>query len=543
MLEQDCSMYAYLTRQRASLPDCARVWKFFGRVGTQRELDKHTAAFGAYLQSIGVGVGDNVILCLGNIPNAIVAFYAINRIGAVANLLHPLMPAPKITQIIRDMHPKAVILFDEFYKDYHTEATQWQVPVIYCAAADYLPVWMRPFYRAYVHATCLRIPYDGHKVLRYRDVLRHNLQLQAVSVRGQDLAVYMHSSGTTGSSKTVMVDNLALNHVAHNVMIGAIGTTATNDDCMLMVLPIFHTFGLGVCMHTSLCAKGYPVLMPRFRAAAACRMVRRNHITFISGVPNMYDKMLRSGLFRGKYLRRLRACYCGGDKVSATLRQRFRDAMREQGVDLPLSEGYGLTEAGITCINTPQIYREGSLGKPIVGSRFCIVDESFRPLPAGERGMLLIDSNMLMRGYWNEDPSLGFHVDEQGTRWLVTGDVGYLDEDGYFYFTDREKRMIKISGVNVFPQEIENVVEQLSCIRKCCAVRTKAEGKNTIHLYIVLSENVCYNDSVEREIRSHIARHLMKYSQPARIIPIDALPLTQIGKVDYRAAEAMAEGK
>ena len=540
----DCSMYDYLRAARAQLSERSVCWKFYGAVGTQALLDKHTRALGAYLRSIGVGKGDNVVLCLGNIPDAIVAFYAINRIGAIANLLHPLLPADRMTRIVSSMRPKAMFLFDEFYGDYRDALQAWDAPIIFCSACDYLPRLFRPFYGAYVRSRVREIPYDGARIARYRDAVRFcGKELDDVAIGGDDIAAYMHSGGTTGEPRTVAVSNAALNHVADNVLYSAIGGSATNRDCMLMVLPIFHTFGLGICMHTSICAGGYPVMVPKFRPASACATVRRNRITFISGVPNMYDRMLQVGKFRGRALRRLRACYCGGDRISSRLSERFYAQMRAAGNPLPLSGGYGLTEAGVTCINTPDIYREGSLGKPIRGSRFAIVDDAFRFLAAGERGMLLIGGEMLMSGYWGADPDEGFWTDAQGTRWLITGDIGYLDADGYFYFVDSAKRMVKISGVNVFPQEIENVVSQLPQIRACCAIRCVRESKNAIDLYIVLQDGMCYNQDIEHAIRDAIGRQLLKYSQPARILPIDDLPLTQIGKVDYRKAEQMIQGR
>lgn len=532
----DCSMTQYLMDRTADQDrNRAICWHFFGARASFAKMLADVKKLAGYLQSIGVGQGDNVVLCLGNIPNAIVGFYAINLTGAAVNVVHPLIPRDALKDIALRLQPKAYLLFDEFYDRYGDWLEENGASVVICSARDYLPEIASLFYGMW---TCkaTRRARKSRSAVTFKQALRADKPFVEPTIRGEDIAVYMHSGGTTGKSKTVALSNAAFNRLADNILNFAIGGRADNRDAMLMVLPVFHIFGLGICMHTVLCTCGRIVLMPKFRAKSACRLVKRYRVDFLAGVPNMYRKMLDCGLFKGPYLKRIKACYVGGDKVGGELHERFAEAMKSAGSDLLLSEGYGLTEAGVTCINTMDGYRKGSLGRPVTGSRFAVINTDGRFVAPNVRGELAISGNMLMKGYHGEEEN-PFFIDEEGTKWFRTGDVGYMDEDGYVYFVDRCKRVVKISGVNVFPQEIENVTDALPEVVNSCAVKFERNGKPAIRLLVVLRPGVCLDGDTERKIRAAIAVRLMKYSQPAQIAAVEALPLTQIGKVDYKKVE------
>lgn len=532
MAKFDKSMFEYVVDETKRLQRKNKVWDFFGASIGIGDFIKRVESLGGYLQSLGVGKGDNVILCLGNIPDAIVSFYAINATGAVANLVHPLIPSDALKKMSEEMNTKAFILFDEFYNGYRPWIEHCGKPVILCGVSDFLPRAFRIPYNLYISKKVKNIKYNSNLV-RFRDAVG---VLTDIEIKGDDIAVYMHSGGTTGVSKTVMLSNDAFNHLADN-MIDLIGGAVDDSEGMLMVLPLFHNFGLGICMHTVISAGGQAVMMPKFKPKAACRLIKRARVTYIAGVPNMYAKIAACGKFKGKYLQKIKNCYCGGEKLSDEIETAFEAAMAMSGNFIRLSAGYGLTEGGICCVNTMDIHRDGSMGKPVKNNVFAILGEDGKFLKPMQRGMIILSSNTMMTGYYNA-PELDrevFFFDDLGRKWLKTGDIGYMDRDGYVYFVDRIKRMVKISGINIFPQEIEDCVNKFDGIVRSCAVPYLENGKNFLKLYIVLEDGVDGDEEYISALRAHIAKNLLKYNMPKIIEVAKSLPLTQIGKVDFKA--------
>ncbi len=530
----DTSMYQYFCDGTAHLPRTNKTISFFGRNLTLGEVLAQIDGFAGRLVQEGVGKGDNVIVCLGNIPDAVIAFYAINKTGAVANLVHPLVTADRLVAIAKNMHSKAAVLFDEFYGGYDGWK-QLGIKTFIASAADYLPRKLAPFYRI----AKLRAAVACRGEEKFKDAVARGSEVgfAPVEIGGEDIALYMHSGGTTGTPKSVELSNRAFNALAHNLLALIGGKPVDDRDSMLMVLPLFHNFGLGVCMHTSLSAGGRIVLMPRFNAKGACKLCRDNGITFICGVPNMYGKMLDSGAFGEDIMRKLKYCYCGGDRLSDSIRRKFEQLGERAGNPIKLYEGYGLTEAGICCVNMKGREREGSIGKPVANTWFEAFGEDGQPVPRGTDGELCVSTDMAMTRYYGDpQATAAVFFDHGGKRWIKTGDIGRLDEDGFVYFVDRKKRMIKISGHNVFPQEIENVVNKVAGVKRCCVVAAEDDGKPAVKLFIQKDDDAD-EEQVRNAARDAIAAKLMKYSMPRYIVFVDKLPLTQIGKVDYRKLE------
>lgn len=537
----DKSMYRHFADNTAHLPDTNKCISYYGRTLSKGEFFRHCDAVADYLRSVGAGKGKNVVLCLPNIPDAIVSFYAINKTGAVVNAVHPLVTGQALYDFIKNTHSCAAVLFEEFYPKYADCLKGLDIPVVIASAADYLPAPYKPFYRLKTAKAAKSVPY-GVNAVRYSDIVKGRIGYDKVKedypdIKGADIAVYMHSGGTTGDSKTVMLDNSAFNCLADNALALIGGKPVDDRDGMLMVLPIFHTFGLGICMHTTICAGGQVVLMPKFDPERACKLLRSTSATFISGVPNMFAKMLDSGYFKGRYVSRLKHCYCGGDKLSNSVKERFYEATKAAGNPIRLNEGYGLTEAGICCVNTPENYREGSIGKPFKNTRFGIFDDNDNALPCNTVGNLCISSNTMMTGYYgDEEATKNAFFNYDGAKWVRTGDMGRIDEDGFVYFVDRKKRVIKIAGNNVFPQEIENVVNKVEGVKRSCVVAMSEDGKPAVRLIIQPADGAD-KKALEKAVVDEIKAKLLKYAIPRVVEFRDRLPLTQIGKVDYRKLE------
>ena len=528
----DVSMYQYALNRTSCLSDSNKMLNFYGKGITRKKFILEVDRIASYLQTtLKVGKGDNVVICLGNIPNAIICFYAINKIGAIANVLHPLVKDETLRSIYKEHNPKCFIMFDEFLHNYKL-FDEIKIPVIVCSALDYLPLLYRPFYHMYIYKDVKDIEYRKN-LIKY-SYIRKGV-LNPVEIKGEDIAVYMHSSGTTGNSKTACQTNAAYNHLAYNLISAAYGEYISSDkQGMLMALPIFHVFGLGVCMHTTIACGAQVILMPKFSANYGVYLMMMRPVTMISGVPNMYRKLVNHPLFKGPWLRKLVDCFVGGDKLDDELKEAFESACKKYGNSIKMAQGYGSTEAGIVLINLQNNQKLGSMGVPLNSCEIKILDDNMNALSYGEIGNIYLTSNTMMKTYYDKSLNKDTLVDIDGKIWLNTGDVGYQDETGHVYFKERKKRLIKISGINVFPTEIEDVVNAIEGIKISCAVQAEEDKKPIIKLFVQLNDGIEYDKNIEKKIRDEIDLKLLKYSMPKYIIPIEKMPLTDIGKVDYK---------
>ena len=521
------SMFEYFKIRSKQSNTNNSIWSFYFSTISRDQFIKEVENFAGYLQSIGVEKGDNIVICLGNIPNAIVSFYAVNACGAIANIVHPLIPEDGLIEIENKCNPKAYIMFDEFMYKYKF-LNNLNKKVIICSAKDYLFKLFAFFYGLYTRKNVKKISLNEN-FIKYSSIKDYTLK--KVDINGNDIAIYMHSSGSTGVPKTAMISNQAYNHLADNTL-NLIGGKTEEKDTMLMVLPIFHTFGLGVCVHTFLSGGGRVLLIPLFKPALTSIYSKIAHITYMAGVPNMYKKMLECGFFKGKFLKNIKAAYCGGDRLPEYVKELFNTTFEKSDSTLKISEGYGLTEAGICAVNVMNGYKNAkTVGRPSQGNEFIILDDNYNILKSNEIGNIYIHSNALFNGYlgYNENP----FVEINNKEWFKTGDIGYLDEDGYLYFMDRQKRMIKISGMNVYPQEIEDLVNTLDEVDYSCVVRINRDNKVATKLYYVADKK--YDSiKVEERIKNIISTHLLKYSLPSEYERLEKIPLNQIGKVDFK---------
>lgn len=533
----DQSMYSYLKNNLAKVQN-RKLITFMGFDVTGEMLLSHIDSLAAALEEMGIKSGESVGICLPNMPQAAVVFYAVNKIGAIANVIHPLMPPEALHDLLKKTNTRFLFLTDLFYLKHRGRLGDTKI--IACSPSEYLKPLLKGGYRLAQHKAISAIRKDQSII--YADLLNRTPKKERTSP-SEDTAVYLHSGGTTGEPKTVMLSSYAINSLANKVgkILGK--EIADETDSMLMVLPLFHGFGLGVCMHTVLSVCGRIVMMPSFEPKKACKLLKKYSVTYMAGVPAMYEKLLNCNAFYDKtIMQSLSRAFCGGDKLPEKLKNRFDKAMMENGGKVQLEEGYGLTEVVTVCsVNDKEDSRFPSVGKALEGMRFMIVDEKGAALAFEEEGEILISGDTLMNGYFN-DESLTSRVIEviDGEKWLHTGDFGCLDSDGFLYFKDRMKRMIKISGMNVFPAEIELTANKMPQVKLSAAMPQNEEGKTKVTLYVVLEDGVS-QQNMEKEILDYLSERLMKYSVPRRIVFRKALPLTQIGKVDYKRLEKELE--
>ncbi|MDE6550933.1 MAG: AMP-binding protein [Clostridia bacterium] len=520
-IDTDTSMYGYVLEGLKDVPD-KTVFYFKGNKILKSRFLKDVDKFCSILIDFGVERGSVVAVHLPNIPDAAIAFYAINKLGAIANLIHPLMPAVTLSDMVREADAKLVITFDGYYSR-NAEKLDITCPVMICRASDYLP----PLKALLYSRSEPKIEYGG-KLVSYRALMsRAQPYGGAMCSRGEDCAAYMHSGGTTGTPKTIALSNRSFNELTES-LIHVIPDYDCFKDVSLMVLPIFHGFGLGVCLHSMLSRGVESVMIPRYRTAEVLKAIGSRKVTITAGVPLMYKKMLGGGkLF--KNMSGVRHMFCGGDKLTSVLKGEFDSALSAVGNPNRLLEGYGLTECvTVCCVNKAEDYIKGCLGYPLHGIKIAVLGEDLEFLPAGEVGEIAVSGPTLMIGYTNADMSDIFFMRE-GVKWLRTGDVGYIDGMGRLYYNGRLKAAEKVCGVVVYPQEITEVVGDLPFVIESCAVKICDNDKEYMRLY-------CSVDGDEEECRRAIAKHcedkLIVYARPKEIVFVSSLPRTPVGKVD-----------
>jgi long-chain acyl-CoA synthetase len=531
-------MYEFLNTRKQEREREALV--YFGKTMKYGAFLDRIDNLAYYLYKHSVKVGDNVAICLPNIPHAMIAFYAVNKCGAVGNVIHPMISEYGLLNIIKKTKPKIIFLADIFYEKYKTVLSDIDITVVVCKMSGYASALIKLGikYKAWKEKTP-RVPY-GAKVVRFSAATRKYGEVK-VTTGGKDIAAYLHSGGTTGEAKTIVLTNYAINAVAINAY--TTFDTQVDQDVAFMVLPLFHGYGLAINMHAFLSYGCELILVPKFEVNGAVKIIRKYNVSIMTGVPTMYEKLLNSPKFRKLSCKNFHLLICGGDNLNPSLRENFDNHIASRGAKIKLVEGYGLTEVvAVAAVNTDKNYRVGSVGRPLNGVQIKVVGEDLKDLPWGEYGEIFIASQSLME-YYYDDPittKQAILTDGNGKRWLRTGDCGYIDIDGYVFFKDRIKRLIIIAGVNVFPSEIEAVVSLMPEINMCCAVegRTK-EGKIMIKLFVVLNQGYKYSTTMENKIIKTCHDNLIQYAIPGKIIAKKSLPVTQVGKVNYRQVMQM----
>ena len=507
------------------------VAESFGALISRKKFMHDVEAVAGFLDSRNVKRGDVVTMFLPNVAQSFVAFYAINRIGAIANIVHPLTPADALEEIIKTSQSKAVFVLDIIMEPYVETLRRLNRLVIVCSSSDYASSVMKPALKIYSKIK-VKQKTPSSNTASYHTVCNLNFKAPVVENNGEDVAVYLHGGGTTGKSKTIRLTNINLNSLAYKLSF-LDSPHAPGEEFSLCVLPLFHAFGLGVVLHFSMCAGFTCIGMPTFSAEKANKYIKKYNVTYIVGVPNMFKKMYEASNFDGEHLKKLRLLWAGGDIISEQFLNSFNSKLEKWGAKGKLYRGYGLTEVSSVCTaNIHGAYKENSIGKPLDEITVQIWDDKQKKLPPNTIGEIAITGSTVMKGYINSDDD-GVYVDKKGNRWVMSGDLGYLDEDGYLFFTGRKKRMIIISGYNVYPNDIENEVLKLDYINEACAVQGYIDTKPIIRLFVSLTQPATNPEETAKVIKEYCDSKLEKFSRPSTVTILDALPKTRMAKIDF----------
>ncbi len=521
--------------------------EYYGRRITYRTLGEKIRRLAGAWRRLGIAPGDRVILCLPNVPEMVMSLYSLNLMGAVSCLVHPLSAPSEMSFYIQDTGSKWLITMDIFYRNFEKCVAESGIAkVILTSAYAELPLSLRllALFRRRQGYRALSSQ-ESSLLLSFRDLTSKLPPLlgEAFQYAPYDPALILFTGGTTGTPKGVLLSNGNLNALADQVLSQI---QPCSGDSVLGILPFFHGFGLGVCLHPTLMGGGCCILVPRFSRDEFINAVARKRPNYIVGVPTHFEALINSKKLQKLSFSFLKAAVCGGDKVPLSLIHRFNKFIRGHGGTVTLREGYGLTECVSACSvmpeNSPKV---GSIGLPLPGNRFKIVrPQTTEEVPRGEEGEICVSGPTVMLGYNNrpDESTQILRKHDDGHLWLHTGDLGVMDEDGYVYFTGRLKRVIKCSGFSVYPSRVERVIESHPAVLQSCVIGVPDEyTMNKIKAFVVLQENVHSGEHMAEEIRRYVAQHLTKWSVPTEVVFVDRLPLTRMGKVDYRRLEEQGD--
>lgn len=519
------------------------AFDFMGRSTTYKRLVDEVHNCAKSLRTIGVREGDKVTIAMPNCPQAIFMFYAVNLIGAIANMIHPLSAEKEIEFYLNESQSITAITLDQFYHKFERiRAHTGIVNIIIASIKDELSRPVKVGYMLTEGRKQEKIPKDA-PVIRWNDFIKlgkacfYNYRVHRTC---DDPAVILYSGGTTGTTKGIVLTNLNFNALGAQVI--AANPMFDVGDKMLAAMPLFHGFGLGVCIHTMLASGGRCILVPRFTAESYAKLIVKYKCNFIAGVPTLYEALLRIPSIKGANLSHLKGVFSGGDSLSIELKKKLDEFLAIHGCTIQVREGYGTTETVTACCLTPPSkFKEGSIGIPFPDTYIKIVKPGTEEeLPYGEEGEILLAGPTVMKEYMDNpeetDKTLRRHAD--GLTWVYTGDLGYMDDEGFVYFKGRNKRMIVSSGYNIYPGQIENILDANEYVQMSCVIGIPDEIKiQAVKAFVMLKPKVPANEAMRKQIMDYCNRHIAKYAIPKEIEFREELPKTLVGKVAYRVLE------
>jgi long-chain acyl-CoA synthetase len=459
------------------------------QIVTYRQLYDRSARVAALLRSSGIGAGDRVGLMMPNVPEFAVAYYGILRAGAVVVPMNVLLKEREVAFYLTDAGARLLIAWDGL-----AEAASGAA----AAKAELIAVEPRRF-DAQLQAVC---PHP-----------------EVISRAGDDTALILYTSGTTGTPKGAELthSNLAKNAEVTENLLGM-----DEHDTVFGALPLFHCFGQTCGLNTVVRAGACLTLLPRFDASAALSILERDGVTVFQGVPTMYAAMMNHPAAAQTDTSRLRMCVSGGAALPLGVLQGF-----EQAFGCMILEGYGLSETSpVASFNPPEHRKPGSIGTPVPGVEMGVVDENGQSLPAGEVGEIVIRGHNVMKGYWNKPDATSAAIVD---GWFHSGDLAKVDADGYFFIVDRMKDMIIRGGYNVYPREIEEVLYQHPAVREAAVIGVPDDyfGEEVAAVISLRSGA----DATPAELVSFVKDSVAAYKYPRRMWIVDDLPKGPTGKI------------
>ena len=533
----DISMYEALKEVVLKYESRTAI-NYFGKKLSYREflnlIDKAALAF----RSQGVRRGDIVTICMPNTPEAMIAFYAINKIGAISNMIHPLSGEIEIKEYLTSTNSVMLVMIDVCYdkvKNIIKDTSVYKTIVV--SARDSMPFFTGLGYQI-SQGFKIKGPTKSEAYLYWNDFLKkasgYN-NLLDIKISRDDPAVILHSGGTTGKPKGIILSNGNFNALTEQAKI--VFNDVEVGDRVLGIMPIFHGFGLGVSTIGPFILGCELIMVPQFNAKKFDKLLEKYKPNVIFGVPTLYEALAGT---KNDYLdlSGLKYAISGGDSLSRNLIKRVNDYLSSHNAKIKISQGYGMTESlAAVALSYGEAYREDSIGIPFPGNYIKIVTpETQEEVPYGEDGEICISGPTVMLGYLDNEKETNemLQIHKDGMIWLHTGDIGMMDSNGILYYKQRLKRLIISSGYNIYPSHIEEVIEGHPSVLKCSVIGIPHPYKVEVPKAFIVLKNDYNPLTVKASIKEYCKKNLASYAIPKEFEFRKGLPKTLIGKVDFK---------
>ena len=531
------SIYRQVKNTSIKYPNNTAVQYLGKKINYKSFINKvDIAAKGFY--KLGVKKGDIVTILLPNVPESLISLYALNKIGAIANMTHPLSAEEEIKETLISTHSNFLIIYDARYDKIEPFINEIEMnKVIFVSPGDSLGFFKRTFYNISQLKKFKHHP-KSNIFMSWRQFYQISKKAPLFDEHefGKNMpCVILHSGGTSGKSKNVVIQNRAFIFAAKGEEVDLI--RLNQGDSALAIMPNFHGFGLSVLMHTPLALGCSTILVPKFDSKKFDTLFKKTRPTCVLGVPTLFEALINSKNEKNLDLSFLKYVISGGDLLPKSLEDRINNYLREHNSNARITQGYGLSEA-LACVTMAHdhVNKSGSVGIPLAGNHIKIINPSTRKkVPYGEVGEIVINSKALMMGYLNEESETNeaLQIHDDGHIWPHTGDLGYMDEDGFLFYKGRIKRMIITSGYNVYPSHIEEVIESHPSVLQCSVVGVPHPYKQEVPKAFVVLKDGFQGLFIKTELKEHCKKYLAKYMVPSEIVIRKKLPKTKLGKVDF----------
>ena len=520
-------VHKFLTQAFESMPNKVAI-HFMGRELTYKELYESALKFANYLHSLGVEKGDRVAIMLPNCPQAVIAYYGTMYAGGVVVQTNPLYTERELQYQMADSGAKVILVMDILYPRAMKILHETNIEnVIVSGIKDYLPFpknLVYPFIQKKQYGFSVKVEHSGTNHL-FTEIMKMG-KLDKIEQEfdfEKDLALLQYTGGTTGYPKGVMLTHKNL--IANTLMCDAwMYKCKKGEETIFGILPFFHVYGMTTVLILSVMQQGKMVLLPKFDAEQALKTIDKQKPTLFPGAPTMYIGLLNHPDLAKYDLSSIKACLSGSAALPLEVQEKFEELTGGR-----LVEGYGLTETSpVTHANPIWDHRiNGSIGLPWPNTEAVILRSGeSEVLPVGEIGEIAVKGPQVMKGYWNRPEETAMTFTD---GWFLTGDLGYMDEKGYFYVVDRKKDMIIAGGFNIYPREVEEVLYEHEAIQECvvAGIPDPYRGE-TVKAYIVLKEGKSVTD---KELNEYCRKNLAAYKVPRLYEFRQELPKTAVGKI------------
>lgn len=529
-------MYKEIERSINSHPKAESMY-FMGTKYSFEDLFVNISKVEKSFLKIGIKENDIVCVALPNLPQTIFFVYALNKIGAIACMIHPLASEKEIDDCVSKTNPKVLIILDNLANIASKIESKTLEKIIITGVADELPLYKKIVVSFTPAGKKTKI--KSNKFIRYKnfvDLSKHNNITNNYVEQSEKIALILSSGGTTGKPKYVCITN---KNVDANVEQLKLQINSSTGNRLLCIMPMFHGNGAVTSTQFPLSVGICCIIMPRFTTKAYAKNLQKYKCNFLTGTPGLYVQLMREPLMKNIDLSQLLSVFCGADFLSEDTENKINKFLHDHNSKVTVRQGYGLTEGvAISTIIPDGIICHGSVGLPLNGVHLKIVKPNTDiELPIKEIGEIVFSSDTNMKGYLNDEEEtnniLRKHYD--GLTYVHSGDLGYVDEEGFVYFKGRIKRMIVTNGYNVFPVELENVIEGHNQVARCCILGIPDEQRGEkIVAYIQPKSKKLDEAELEDSIKEHVKKSVAKYSLPRKYYFIDKIPLTNIGKINYK---------